>query len=134
MANHPSFLVIDGYRRDGREALAAGGATPAGELYEKMLKKCHPGCSVDIVYPADPGVSLPEKGSGHDKKGGESDHRCVLESHDADCIGESGEKRGQLVPRCGDPVGYDPARRQEEVDLPCHEARPFVVVCSSTWW
>ena len=59
MANEPTFLVIDGYRRDGREALAAGGATPAGELYEQMLKRCHPGCRVDVIYPADPGVSLP---------------------------------------------------------------------------
>ena len=59
MANHPRFLVIDGYRRDGREELAAGGATPAGELYAQMLKKCHPGCDVDIAYPADPGDSLP---------------------------------------------------------------------------
>jgi GMP synthase (glutamine-hydrolysing) len=59
MANHPNFLVIDGYRRDGREELAAGGATPAGELYAQMLRKCCPGASVDIVYPADPGVSLP---------------------------------------------------------------------------
>ena len=60
MSNKPHFLVIDGYRRDGREALVAGGATPAGELYAKMLQKCHPGCTVDIIYPADPDVSLPK--------------------------------------------------------------------------
>ena len=59
MTNHPRFLVIDGYRRDGREELVAGGATPAGALYSQMLMKCHPGCDVDIVYPADPGDSLP---------------------------------------------------------------------------
>jgi len=59
MAVHPCFLVIDGYSRSGREELARGGATPAGELYAAMLMKCHPGCEVDIVYPADPGVSLP---------------------------------------------------------------------------
>ena len=59
MPAEPRFLVVDGYRRDGREELAAGGATPAGELYRKMLRACHPGCQVDIVYPADPGVSLP---------------------------------------------------------------------------
>ncbi|MCK5363934.1 MAG: type 1 glutamine amidotransferase, partial [Gammaproteobacteria bacterium] len=59
MTNHPNFLVIDGYRRDGREELQAGGATPAGELYSQMLMKCHPGCNVDIVYPADAGDSLP---------------------------------------------------------------------------
>ncbi|MFQ5938367.1 MAG: type 1 glutamine amidotransferase, partial [Acidiferrobacterales bacterium] len=60
MANHPHFLVIDGYDRSGREALAAGGATPAGELYSQTLKKCHSSCDVDIIYPADPGVSLPQ--------------------------------------------------------------------------
>lgn len=60
MSAEPRFLVVDGYRREGREELIAGGATPAGELYARMLKKCHPGCVVDIIYPADPGASLPE--------------------------------------------------------------------------
>ncbi|MDX1512424.1 MAG: type 1 glutamine amidotransferase [Gammaproteobacteria bacterium] len=59
MPNKPSFLVIDGYRREGREELAAGGATPAGELYARMLRNLCPGAVVDIVYPADPGASLP---------------------------------------------------------------------------
>ncbi len=54
------FLVIDGYHRAGRDELAAGGATPAGELYAHMLKKCAADCTVDILYPADPGVSLPQ--------------------------------------------------------------------------
>ena len=53
------FLVIDGYRRDGREGLAAAGATTAGKLYERMLLACHPDTSVDILYPADPGDTLP---------------------------------------------------------------------------
>ncbi|MFQ5995758.1 MAG: type 1 glutamine amidotransferase [Acidiferrobacterales bacterium] len=56
----PHFLVIDGYHRTGREELATGGATPAGELYAAMLKKSHPDCDVDIIYPADPGVALPQ--------------------------------------------------------------------------
>lgn len=59
MASEPCFLVIDGYRRDGREELAAGGATPAGELYSRMLQRCHPGCRVDVIHPADPGCTLP---------------------------------------------------------------------------
>ncbi|MDH3689165.1 MAG: type 1 glutamine amidotransferase [Gammaproteobacteria bacterium] len=59
MGLEPRFLVIDGYRKQGREELAAGGATPAGELYAKVLKKCRPGCVVDVIYPADPGVRLP---------------------------------------------------------------------------
>jgi GMP synthase (glutamine-hydrolysing) len=58
--NHPHFLVIDGYHRSGREELAAGGATTAGELYAKMLQRIVPESSVDIIYPADPGVSLPQ--------------------------------------------------------------------------
>ena len=53
------FLVIDGYRRDGRDNLAAAGATTAGKLYERMLLACHRDASVDIVYPADPGSTLP---------------------------------------------------------------------------
>ena len=53
------FLVIDGYRRDGRENLAAAGATTAGKLYERMLLACHQDASVDIVYPADPASTLP---------------------------------------------------------------------------
>lgn len=59
MAAEPCFLVVDGYRKDGREELAAGGATPAGVLYRSMLERCWRGCKVDVVYPADPGVSLP---------------------------------------------------------------------------
>lgn len=60
MAMQPHFLVIDGYHREGREELRAGGATPAGELYAQMLKKILPECKVDILYPADPGVTLPQ--------------------------------------------------------------------------
>ena len=53
------FLVIDGYRRSGRESLAAAGATTAGKLYERMLLGCRPDASVDVLYPADPGSALP---------------------------------------------------------------------------
>ena len=53
------FLVVDGYSREGRAELAAGGASEAGDLYRAMLKKCAPGSTVDIVYPADPDSSLP---------------------------------------------------------------------------
>ncbi|RMD62188.1 MAG: type 1 glutamine amidotransferase [Alphaproteobacteria bacterium] len=59
MADQPRFIVVDGYAREGREELARGGATPAGELYARMLKECAPGCHVDIVYPADPDSALP---------------------------------------------------------------------------
>ncbi|MEM7225396.1 MAG: type 1 glutamine amidotransferase [Pseudomonadota bacterium] len=59
MAETARFLVVDGYSRAGREDLRAGGATTAGELYEKMLGACLPGSQVDIVSPADPDASLP---------------------------------------------------------------------------
>ena len=60
MANNPRFLVVDGYAREGREDLRAGGATTAGELYVHMLQKCAPGSEVDIVAPADPDAALPK--------------------------------------------------------------------------
>ena len=60
MANQPRFLVVDGYAREGREDLQAGGASTAGDLYERMLKACTPGgAEVDIVTPADPDSALP---------------------------------------------------------------------------
>jgi len=59
MATQPRFLVVDGYTREGREGLKAGGATPAGELYGKMLEKCLPGAAVEVVHPADPDSALP---------------------------------------------------------------------------
>jgi GMP synthase (glutamine-hydrolysing) len=54
------FLVIDGYHKAGREELAAGGASAAGDLYMRMLQKCLPGAACDVVHPADPGASLPQ--------------------------------------------------------------------------
>ena len=60
MSDNPKFLVLDGYAKAGRADLEAGGATTAGKLYERMLKVCCPGAHVDILYPADPGASLPQ--------------------------------------------------------------------------
>ncbi len=60
MAQGPRFLVVDGYTKQGRDGLAAGGASPAGELYARMLKACAPNCEAEIVYPADPGAGLPK--------------------------------------------------------------------------
>lgn len=60
MALEPGFLVIDGYRKEGREELASGGCTPAGELYARTLRRCHSGCHVDIIYVSDPDASLPQ--------------------------------------------------------------------------
>ena len=55
------FLVIDGYRRSGRESLAAAGATIAGKLHERMLLGCRPEASVDVLYPANSGSALPRR-------------------------------------------------------------------------
>ena len=54
------FLVIDGYNREARDELAAGGAGRAGDLYVRMLKKCLPGAECDVIHPADPGAGLPK--------------------------------------------------------------------------
>ena len=56
----PRFLVIDGYTRMAREELQAGGASLAADLYVSMLRKNAPaGSECDVIFPADPGVSLP---------------------------------------------------------------------------
>jgi GMP synthase (glutamine-hydrolysing) len=60
MSTAPRFLVVDGYAKEGREDLRAGGATTAGELYQRMLKACCKTAEVDILYPGDPGASLPK--------------------------------------------------------------------------
>ena len=59
MASDLHFLVVDGYNKEGRAGLTAGGATTAGVLYRQMLQRHSPGCTVDILYPSDPGVSIP---------------------------------------------------------------------------
>ncbi len=59
MSDNLRFLIIDGYIKASRDELAAGGASTAGDLYENMLGKYAPGAHCDIVYPSDPGTSLP---------------------------------------------------------------------------
>ena len=59
MAEQLKFLVLDGYAVAGRADLKAGGASTAGELYDKMLKQCMPGSHVDIIYPGDADATLP---------------------------------------------------------------------------
>ena len=59
MVNSPHFLVLDGYSREGREDLAAGGATTAGELYRQMLENCCRDAAVDVLCPADADATLP---------------------------------------------------------------------------
>lgn len=56
----PKFLVVDGYTKTAREELQAGGASVAADLYVDMLKKNAPtGSTVDVIFPADTGATLP---------------------------------------------------------------------------
>ena len=59
MGLSPRILVVDGYVKAARDELEAGGATPAGVQYVKMLKKIYPDMKCDIIYPSDPGASVP---------------------------------------------------------------------------
>ncbi len=56
----PRILIIDGYTKAAREQLQSGGASLAADLYVGMLKRCAPdGIECDVIFPADPGASLP---------------------------------------------------------------------------
>ncbi len=44
------FLVVEGYSREGREDLKAGGASRASDLYAKMLMRWAPGSEVEIGW------------------------------------------------------------------------------------
>ena len=83
MANRVRFLVIDGYNKEARAELVAGGAGQGGDLYAAMLKKCLPGAGCDIVYPADPGASLP-RGAALDQYAGIAWTGCSLTIYDDD--------------------------------------------------
>ncbi len=63
------FLVVDGYAKEGREDLQAGGASSAGQLYERMLREHSSGAEVDVVFPADPDTRL-ENGKALDQYDG----------------------------------------------------------------
>jgi GMP synthase (glutamine-hydrolysing) len=77
------FLVIDGYNREAREDLKAGGASPAGDLYVAMLRKCLPGADCDVLHPADPGTSLP-RGAALDQYDGIAWTGCSLTIYEDD--------------------------------------------------
>ncbi|KAG1688037.1 hypothetical protein DVH05_004447 [Phytophthora capsici] len=59
------YLVIDGYVKQGRDVLEAGGATTAGQLYANMLVKATErsvgrSAQYDLIYPADVGFVAPD--------------------------------------------------------------------------
>ena len=56
----PRILIIDGYTKAAREQLQSGGASLAADLYVRMLQRSTPaGVESDVIFPADPGASLP---------------------------------------------------------------------------
>ena len=56
----PRILIIDGYTKAAREQLQSGGASLAADLYVRMLQRSTPaGVECDVIFPADPGASLP---------------------------------------------------------------------------
>ena len=59
----PRILVIDGYPEKVRKKLVKDGATVAADLYVATLKACRSDVLCEIVYSADPGVTLPSGSS-----------------------------------------------------------------------
>lgn len=54
------FLIVDGYTKAARDQLESGGASTAANLYLSMLKKCSPpGTTCDVIFPSDPGATIP---------------------------------------------------------------------------
>ena len=59
MTAAPRFLVIDGYTKEARGELAAGGMTVAADLYVAMLRRIVPDARCETLFPSDAGASLP---------------------------------------------------------------------------
>jgi GMP synthase (glutamine-hydrolysing) len=59
MAEPVRFLVIDGYTKEARDELVAGGASRAADLYVRMLSSCLPDARCDVLFASDPGATLP---------------------------------------------------------------------------
>ncbi len=83
MSRDPRFLVVDGHAKAGREELAAGGASMAGELYTQMLRRFVPKAEVDTVFPSDAGATLPS-GAALDQYDGIGWTGCSLTVFDDD--------------------------------------------------
>jgi len=59
MGLSPKLLIVDGYTKAARDELAAAGATLAADQYSAMLQQACPAARCDVVFPSDPGASLP---------------------------------------------------------------------------
>ncbi len=81
MALTPRFLVVDGYPKVSRDELAAGGASVAGELYARLVRRHAPNAAVDILFPSDPGAALP-RGVGLEQYDGVCWTGCNLTAYD----------------------------------------------------
>jgi len=55
----PHILIVEGYPKSDRENLGKCGMDSASDLYANMLKKACPEMTFDILYPSDPGATLP---------------------------------------------------------------------------
>ena len=53
------FLIIDGYASENRERLRASGMTIAADLHVRMLRRLEPTAAIDVIFPSDPGLSMP---------------------------------------------------------------------------
>ena len=54
------ILILDGYTREARDVLEEGGASIAGQLYEKMLRSCASfDIDASICFPSDPDCEIP---------------------------------------------------------------------------
>lgn len=54
------ILIVDGYTRQAREQLQAGGASVAGDLYREMLQSCASfPIECDLLFPSDDSTKMP---------------------------------------------------------------------------
>ena len=57
----PRLLVMEGNTAEGRALYSAAGGRPPSESYANLLRELLPDAIVDICYPADAGVNLPDR-------------------------------------------------------------------------
>lgn len=55
-----TFLIIDGYPKEGRDELEGAGMTLAWKLYADMLLSHLPGAEYEVLLPSDFGVEMPD--------------------------------------------------------------------------
>lgn len=91
MSDTVRFLVIDGYTKQARDELVAGGSSMAADLYVEMITDCLPSARCDVLFVSDPGAELP-KGVGLEQYDGVGWTGCSLTIFDE---GDS-RVRGQI--------------------------------------